>query len=215
MGRRPRGLSRHGARLGGMKLNPPFAVLMLVCFSLAALAMNRERQTRIRNAQCEVALAYLQGLTRYESKPWLLVELPEEAVPMEDLQHSLEQNPSWKDNPDFKIEIQKAKIAHLSPVKICSNVRKWAAQNRIRIEPGYLGRASSVRPDWLIPNYNDEYDWHIIKLSMPVISDDGRRAYLNESQFIGPFGGGGNALEYRKKSDGSWILVKRIGRYIS
>lgn len=198
-----------------MKINPPLAVLALICCSLAALAVNQAKQNQKRHAQCQVALAFLQSLERYPSKPLLVIELPEEVLSMEELKLGLAQNPSWKDDPDFKIEIEKSKTAHLSPVKICSNVRKWAAANGVRIESRDIQNASPATLDWLTLNKDGQYDWHIVSLSMPVLSDDGQRANLNSSEYVGPLGGGGEALEYHKKLNGSWILARRDMRYIS
>jgi hypothetical protein len=127
----------------------------------------------------------------------------------------LEQNPNLKNDPDVKIEIQKSKSAHLSPVKLCSNLKKWVHENRVRVEPGHELRADSIVPDWQKPNKNDKFDWHIVQVSMPVISADGSSAYMNVSEYFGPLGGGGDALEYKKLPDGSWELSERFGRYIS
>jgi hypothetical protein len=202
-----------------VKVNPPIAVLSIVGISLLALGLTNINDQMIkrelRKSQCEVVLAYLKGLETLPGKPWLLLDRPEAATPTEDIVSFLTIQPEMKDDPYVKIEIAKAKNATLSPAKLCKNVKAWAVKNKVRIEPDVERGPNVETPEWLIPNNNDEYNWHIIAVSMPVISEDGSFAYMNESQYAGPLAGGGEALEYKKNPYGSWVLLKRRGRYIS
>jgi hypothetical protein len=170
--------------------------------------------------QCHVALAHLENirlenLKLFPDKPLLLHEIPEEVATMEEIFLALSQNPKFKNNSDIEIEIKKSKSAEFSPVRLCGVVRKWAAEKRVRIAPKNLGHKDSSKPDWLIINSNDEYDWHIVQISMPVISADRKSAYFNESHYFAPLAGGGSALEYKILPNGTWELVERVGLYVS
>jgi hypothetical protein len=168
-----------------------------------------------RQAQCDVALAHLKSIEAVRNHPMLLLETPEETSSLEQIKLALSQNPKLKNHPDIKIEIQKSELADESPVKQCRNIQTWAAENRVRIELPKPRSADSPDPDWLKINKNEYYNWQIIQISMPVISDDGKAAYLNESQYYGPLAGGGAALTYKKLPNGTWKLADVVGRYIS
>ena len=183
------------------------------------LSVNRrfelEQRAQIRNAQCDVALAYVRGIEAADNKPILLIETPEEVPSMENIRLALEQNRSLKDDPEIEIDLEKAITVNQSPAKMCSNVKLWAKEKRARIELWPKGHADSPTPDWLVTNKDIQYNWYIVKFSMPVISRDGKSAYFNDSQYLGPEAGGGNALEYKKLPNGTWKLEKLVGRYIS
>ena len=134
---------------------------------------------------------------------------------MEQIELALAQNPNLKNDPDLEIEIKKAKSAELGPIKLCKSIKKWAVENRVRVERGEPISRGSTTPDWLVTDKNDKYGWHIVQISMPVISEDGKSAYFNVSEYFGPLAGGGDALEYKKLSDGRWKFHSRVGRYIS
>lgn len=202
-----------------MRISPPLTIIALIAVSLIVLSANFRKQVKeaaeIRQTQCDVALAHLKSIEAVPNKPMLVLEAPERVFSTEQIDLALSQNPNLRDDPDTKIEIQKSKLANQSPVKQCRNIQKWAAENRVRVELPKPRTADSPEPDWLKLNKDESYDWQIIRISMPVISADGKAAYFNESQYYGPLGGGGAALTYEKMPNGTWKLVDVVGLYVS
>jgi hypothetical protein len=223
MGRRPQRLPRHGAGLGGVRINPPFAVTVLLMSALCGLVIDQRQREfeltkegiEIRKMQCDVALTFLKSLDKFDGKPWLIIHEPEVVISMEEIQSFLRTHPNLKTDPQMQIAIKKVRNAKLSPVVLCKSIRLWVKENGIRSASEPAQDAKSVTPDWLIPNRKDQYDWHIVKISMPVISDDRKRAYMDSSEYFGPLGGGGEALTFEKKAGRSWSIIERHGNYIS
>jgi hypothetical protein len=209
-----------------VRLNPPLTILALVGVCLIALSVKRQAEfvklAEVRRTQCDVALTHLKNIYADNAKlisdeplPLLLLETPEQVASMEQIALAVAQNPRFKNHPDIEIEILKSKIAELSPIKLCRKIKNWAVEKQVRIEPGGQRHKDAAEPDWLTINRDNSYDWQIIQVSMPVISANGKSAYLNESSYFGPLAGGAEALEYKISPNGAWELVQRVGLYVS
>ena len=193
-----------------MRLNPPLTILALVGACLGALMLQREvdlaKQTQVRRAQCDVALSYIKTTKPVSEKPIFYSEEPERVAKLEDIINFLAQKPELVNDPDIAVARKQAKAGGRSPVNECATAKVWLDKNGIR--------RGKVGP-WEDLDRNDEYPAEIIRMSIPVFSDDGSMAYMNVSHYFGPLGGGGMALIFRKSRSGSWEVVSKIGTYIS
>ncbi len=202
-----------------MRLNPPLTILVLVGASLIALSVKREfdlsEQAQVRRDQCDVALTYLKELKTFRSKPFLLVEKPEEVFSTDQMKLAKAQPQRQQSEAEFVAELKKSKLPQLSPVKLCENVKNWATEMQARIVAETPTRNNSITPDWLITDEDGDYNWRIISISMPTISANGKYAQMNESQYFSPLAGGGSALKYKRLPDGTWEEVERMQVYVS
>ncbi len=193
-----------------MRLSPPLTILALVGVCLGALTFQREvdlaKQTQVRRAQCDVALSYIKSTKPISEKPLFYSEEPERVVRLEDITDLLAQKPELVNDPDIVVARKQGKVGGRSPVHECETAKIWLDKNGI--SRGKVG-------PWDDVDRNDKFPAEIIRMSIPVFSDDGSMAYMDVSHYFGPLGGGGTALVFRKSRSGNWELVSEVGTYIS
>ncbi|WP_156457759.1 hypothetical protein [Altererythrobacter sp. Root672] len=170
--------------------------LSSVCaVALTTSACTAGHDTIAQVEACDVALSYVRHFQRSASKPNAVLKR------VDGLQKSrseIEQfvlgHPEHADDPDLELMLASADLRDQSPVIECNALGDWLAHT------GTLHDDPTIDQ---ITRAGAEFPVAIVQFSMPVVTQDGKEAFLFTSEAYGPLAGSSQAVTLRKVSDGS------------
>jgi len=195
-----------------MKINPPISVIALVCLAVAAMAWNRQTESRAApDERCDAVIALLKHrldepyLTDSGRKLYLTTE-PVQALALDETAPTELRN-QFQLDPFYPLYRELAKLDGVDPQTECPSLRTFLGSDGVR------ERFTTKKPQ-RTPN-SDEWDAVFVGISMPAVSADGREAIMLSSQTFGLLAGSGSEVYLRKNGRGEWVVKYEAGTWIS
>jgi hypothetical protein len=88
-----------------------------------------------------------------------------------------------------------------SPVARCPALRKMLSDTGVIIDDSRIA--------WL--TRSEIWPIEVLRMSVPVVSADGRTATLYVSEYMGPLSGGVSLVTYRQDRSGAWVIARKQG----
>jgi hypothetical protein len=172
--------------------------------------MSCESETKDPNPSslgCEVAVAYAEEFTRevrelemtQDRRLALVPSAPFDTPNQDDLRDMVENDPELVHEPGFELLAAAVRHRDVNVLEQCAGLREWVERENVLVDKDEIDRLT-MPMDWTIV---------VLTQSMPVVSEDGRRAIVYTSDYAGGLAGASFQTFYERDQDGTWKFIGR------
>ncbi len=167
---------------------------IILAVASATLGCSSRKSDNIKVA-CDVAAAHASNFQKQAARPIAIVSQPSYLKPpIGEVEAFLRDTLT----AGGRAAVEKPEA---SPVARCPTLRKVLSDRGVIIDHSRIA-ALTGSEIWPI---------EVLRMSVPVVSADGRTATLYVSEYMGPLSGGVSLVTYRQDRSGEWIIARRQG----